>query len=161
MPEKRFGKLSPRYSLLINPYDGTKLSKCPRCDKPTFMRKFPLMIHVDGGGLIALRMTCRWCATCEIIMVQKSALENQLVITMERLKPEVIGRQYFVMGTMDLPLWKRAVREGGSGLNETLDSVADFKAHVNFDYDPGGWRPASPQPATKQVPPARKSRSKR
>jgi len=52
--ETRLGKLPPRYSFGLNPHEGTRFSKCPKCDRRTHPRKFVLFIHVDGTDPIAL-----------------------------------------------------------------------------------------------------------
>lgn len=48
--EARIGKQPPRYSFMLNRYSDVRLSKCPRCRKPTHLRKFALFIHIDGWG---------------------------------------------------------------------------------------------------------------
>src|SRR5437763_16745322 len=40
-------------------YTGTRLSKCPRCEKLIYPRKFAFFIHVDGWGPMALGKTCK------------------------------------------------------------------------------------------------------
>jgi MinD superfamily P-loop ATPase len=75
---KNIGKLKPRYSLILNQYADFRASKCIKCDKPTFLRKFALLIHVDGGELITLGKTCRYCAKCELIVVHQDELEADL-----------------------------------------------------------------------------------
>jgi hypothetical protein len=89
---KSIGKLPSRYSFILNPYKNVRLSKCPRCQKPTHMRKFALLIHVDEWGLLALGKTCRYCTRCELIIAHKDELEDELVGVFERHAPEVIGK---------------------------------------------------------------------
>jgi hypothetical protein len=38
------------------------------------MRKFPLLIHMDGYGLLNLGKTCRYCAKCEFIIAHQDQL---------------------------------------------------------------------------------------
>ena len=46
MPPKKItiGKLSPKYSFVLNEYSDYRVSKCPKCNHNTFRRKFPLLI---------------------------------------------------------------------------------------------------------------------
>ncbi len=46
----KIGKLPPRYSFILNAHEGTRLSKCPRCEKLTYPRKFAFLLQVDGWG---------------------------------------------------------------------------------------------------------------
>ncbi|HEX2208026.1 MAG TPA: hypothetical protein VHG93_10125 [Longimicrobium sp.] len=77
-------------------------SRCPRCEKLTHYRKFPLLIHIDGVGLLTLGKTCRYCTPCEFIIANQSELEEQLVITCEeRGFPEQVGNPYTVFATVE------------------------------------------------------------
>jgi hypothetical protein len=78
MAKKRIGKLPPRYSFILNPYADVRLSRCPRCQKLTYLRKFALFIHIDVWGPMALGKTCRYCSRCELIMAHQDELEAQL-----------------------------------------------------------------------------------
>jgi hypothetical protein len=102
---KKFGKLKPRYSFILNEHDEYRASKCVKCDKLTFLRKFVLLIHIDDAGLISLGKTCRYCAKCELIVVHQSELEAELAYKFETLKPEVVGNDYLVLGTVDKKFW--------------------------------------------------------
>ena len=50
MPKIKIGKLPQRYSLLLNSHEDVRLSKCPKCQKLTHLRKFALFIHIDEWG---------------------------------------------------------------------------------------------------------------
>ena len=99
MAKRRFGKLPPRYLFALNPYQDVRFSKCPRCDKLTYLRKFPLLIHIDGFGLMALGKTCRYCSKCELIIVHQDELESILAAFFAQKAPEAIGKEYLVLGT--------------------------------------------------------------
>jgi hypothetical protein len=99
--KKRIGKLPPRYSFILNPYADVRLSKCPRCQKLTHLRKFALFIHIDKWGPMALGKTCRYCSRCELIMAHKDELEAQLEHSFSQIAPEVIGNEYLVLGTIE------------------------------------------------------------
>lgn len=101
MAQKRFGKLPPRHDFILNPYDDLRLSKCLKCDRPTHMRKFALLIVIDEFGTMVLGKTCRFCTPCDLLMVHQDELEHELVVALERRAPEVMGNEYMVFGTVD------------------------------------------------------------
>lgn len=137
---KNIGKLPPRYSFLLNPHAGTRLSRCPICEKPTHARKFPLFIIIEGWGPFVLGKTCKYCTPCELIMVHQDELEAELVIFGERYCPDAIGNPYHVIGTTEKATWKAGLDGGGPKTGSMLDHLADFKKHFDLEFDPGGWR---------------------
>jgi hypothetical protein len=140
--KKRIGKLPPRYSFILNPYADVRLSKCPRCQKLTHLRKFALFIHIDAWGPMALGKTCRYCSRCELIMAHQDELEAQLEHSFSQIAPEVIGNEYLVLGTIDKKVWKEGLAGGGGDLGEMLKHMADFKRVLKLEVEPGGWYPA-------------------
>jgi len=74
MARERIGKLAPRYTFLLNPYSDVRLSKCPRCGRPTHSRKFALFVHVEGFGPLVLGKTCRYCTHCELVIAHRDEL---------------------------------------------------------------------------------------
>ena len=100
MARDRIGELPPRYSYMLNPHSDVRLSKCPKCEKLTYLRKFALLIHIEAWGLMALGKTCRYCSRCELIMVHQAELEAELAQSFRRIAPEVIGKAYMVLGTI-------------------------------------------------------------
>ena len=100
------GQLPERYSFLLNPYTDTRLSKCPRCEKPTHPRKFALFIHIEQWGPLTLGKTCRYCSTCELIIVHQDELEAQLAQTFSQLAPE--------MSATSIWCWERLRKRSGS-----------------------------------------------
>jgi hypothetical protein len=109
------------------------------CHGTMNMRKFALFIHVDGWGPLSLGKTCRYCPRCELIITHQDDLERELCF--ERLSPEVIGRKYFVLGTVALPVWKEGLSIKSTSLQETLEHVAQFKTHRTLAVSSGGWVP--------------------
>lgn len=138
----RIGKLSPRYSFILNQHQDTRLSKCPLCDRPTFPRKFVLFIHIDEWGPMALGKTCKYCSKCELIMVHQDELEAQLAYSFNQIAPKFIGNQYLVSGTIDKSVWKQGLAGSGGALGEMLKHIADFKKVYDLHVEPGGWYPA-------------------
>ena len=140
MASTRIGKLPVRYSFILNSYENERLSKCPKCQRPTFLRKFALFIHIDEWGPMALGKTCRYCARCELIIAHQHELEEQLTISFDRIAPEVIGNEYLVIGTVDKKIWQQGLHSSkGDQLDEMLKHVADFKKVLTLEVEPGGW----------------------
>jgi hypothetical protein len=140
---KRIGKLPPRYSFILNPYETERLSRCPKCKQLTHLRKFAFLIHIDGWGLLTLGKTCRYCTPCELIMVHQNELEAELAYYFDRWAPEVIGNDYLVLGTVDKKLWRLVLEGSNIGLEEVLGHTADLKRYLELHVEPGGWYPIS------------------
>ncbi len=143
MAKTQIGKLPPRYSFLLNQHPDERLSKCPECHRPTHLRKFALLVHVDGWGLMALGKTCRYCTRCEVIIAHQDELEAELANQFSSVAPEVIGNNYIALGTVDRRIWQRGLQGSGSLLEEALKHTADFKQHLELKVEPGGWYPAT------------------
>jgi hypothetical protein len=137
------GKLPPRYSLLLNSHAEVRLSKCPKCQKLTHLRKFALVIHIDDWGPMALGKTCRYCSRCEIVMVQRAELEVELAHGFSQIAPQVIGNDYLVLGTMEKKIWREGLHGEAKPLAGMLKHMADFKHQYELDYKAGGWSPAT------------------
>jgi hypothetical protein len=145
MSNDNIGKLPPRYSFILNQYPGERLSKCPRCHRPTHDRKFPLFILIEGWGPLVLGKTCRYCARCETIIAHQHELEAELGRAFEKIDPDVIGNDYLVVGTMDRKTWEHGLTDPIEGVTTALQHVADFEHVLDLHVDPGGWRPAESQ----------------
>ena len=141
MPKRRIGELHPRYSFMLNPHAELRLSKCPKCSQPTHLRKFALFIHVDRWGSIALGKTCRYCSRCELIMVHRDELEEQLAHSLTQIAPEAIGNEYVVLGTIEVKAWREGLRGREKQPAALLQHIADFKNVYELEYEPGGWYP--------------------
>jgi hypothetical protein len=135
----RIGKLKPQYSFILNPYSDVRLSKCPKCKKLTHLRKFVLFIAIREFGPMTLGKTCRYCSKCELIMAHQNELEAELIIGLQKIAPQVIGNEYFVVGTFDQKIWQRGLQEGGLTESEIFEYLADFKKVLDLKITPGGW----------------------
>ena len=142
MASTKIGKRPPRYSFVLNPYQDVRLSKCPKCQKPTHLRKFALFIHIDGWGPLALGKTCRYCSRCELIIAHQDELEAELAQSLRAVAPQVVGKSYLVVGTLDKGVWRAGLQGPGRPLDEALDYLADFKKVYDLHVEPGGWVPA-------------------
>jgi len=135
-----FGKLPPRYSFILNPYRDYRASKCPKCDKAMFGRKFPLLIMVKDTHPIALGFTCKYCSKCELIIAHKCDLEEQLWLAFEEISPKCIGNEYLVVGTVDRKKWKASIGTPCS-VKDMLEFVSDFKEVLTLkNYPMSYWR---------------------
>jgi hypothetical protein len=146
MPKIKIGNLPPRYSLLLNSHEDVRLSKCPKCQKLTHLRKFALFIHIDGWEPMALGKTCRYCSRCEIVMVHRKELEAELARGLRRMAPEAIGKDYLVLGTIEKKIWQEGLGSPGKPITKMLKHVADFKHQYDLGCKPGGWHPVTQEP---------------
>lgn len=151
MMESTIGKLPPRYSFILNRYAGERLSRCPRCARPTHARKFALFIHLHGWGAVTLGKTCKYCSPCELIIAHQQELEAEMAINLSILAPEAVGTDYVVIGTLERSLWKKGLCGPSPSVKTTLEHLADFAQVLDLHAEPGGWRP--PSKASTQVPP--------
>ena len=134
---QRIGKLPPRYTFILNPHAGTRLSKCPKCERLTAPRKFVLYLHWYDHGSVAIRKSCKWCLKCQLVMAHQDELEAALADGGFGFE---LGRdRYFVIGTAELNYWKTAMAKGADNHDNYLDHVADFKNQLDLEFDPGGW----------------------
>ncbi len=137
--QEKFGKLKPRYSLILNQYEDFRASKCTKCEKPTFLRKFPLLIFIEELGLMTLGFTSRYCAKCELIVVHQDELEHELAFAFEKTKPEIIGNDYLIVGTVDKKHWKKGLAGETTTLKDILENTADIKEFLFLEIEPAGW----------------------
>lgn len=124
---RRLGKLAPRYRFALNPFPEVRWSKCPRCEKLTYNRKFPLLIHVEDFGPVILGKTARYCTRCEFIVVHQAELVAELAHMFSQRAPEVVGNDYLVMGIVERKTWQKGMREK-LGWEELLQHTSDHQA---------------------------------
>lgn len=146
MPHPTFGKLEPKYSLLVNPHVSYRLSSCPHCNRPTHPRKFALLLQIDGYGPLVHGKTCKYCSKCGMILVQQDDLETELMLTAAKLSPKLFGRRYEILGVVELKVFKAVLAGSSSDLAETLKHTSDFKKRFGLVSSPGGRYPAGKEP---------------
>ncbi|WP_347259148.1 hypothetical protein [Methylocaldum sp.] len=141
MAKKRFGKLPPRYLFALNPYKETRFSRCPKCERLTYPRKFPLLIVVPGHGLFVLGKTCRYCPKCEFIIAHQDELDSVLTTMFPERTRDETGKEYFVLGTVQTRVWRKALDDPSSfkNLEDIREHTADIKRYMEVKYEPGGW----------------------
>ena len=117
----------PGVDPFLNQRPDERLSKCPECHRPTHLRKFALLVHIDGWGPMVLAKTRRYCARCEVIIAHQNELEAQLAESFGSIAPEVIGNKCKVLGTVEKRIWQRGPPGSEPQLDEVLKHTADFK----------------------------------
>lgn len=126
-----------RHYFFLNPYDDAAFTKCPKCESKTKIRKFPLVIHIDPQQLFLLNKQCRYCTRCDLIIARKSELESLMAAAFEKLKPQIIGNDYLVMGVAERSDWQEG-RKAEMSQGETIERMLVFKDVWNFELVPAG-----------------------
>jgi hypothetical protein len=137
-PMTQLGKQLPRYHFFLNPYEDMRFTKCPQCDNKMHQRKLPLVIHVDPMQILSLNKTCRYCPFCDLLIAHQDDGEHLLASIFTEQKPEVVGNDYLVIGTMARPAWKRGTQQQVNPQG-TFEALHDFKEVVTFKLA-GGCR---------------------
>jgi hypothetical protein len=139
MTEKpRLGKLPPLYNFILNPHAETRVSTCPGCERRMRQRKVPLFIHVDPMHPVVINYTCRYCPDCDLLVAHQDEIEQLLAGLFAQHKPEAIGNDYLVMGTVERAAWRESQRRQMAPL-EMLEQLHDFKEVLSLEYRPAGW----------------------
>ena len=136
--KNQFGQLAPKYNYALNPYPILKFSKCPTCENKTGQRKLPLLIHIDPMHLISLNYTNRYCSDCDLLIGHKHEIEHHLTQTFSQLRPQDIGNNYLIIGTVEKKAWRVGLKQPLS-FDETIQSVHDFKNVEELRMTRGGW----------------------
>jgi hypothetical protein len=159
MPKKKtghFGDLPPMYKFMLNPYPDHKVSRCPMCEGKTGQRKLPLLIHVDPRHLIALNYTNRYCQKCDVLIAHKHELEHYLTLMFAQAAPEVIGNNYFIIGTVEKPAWREGLNHPRDP-REIIPYTHDFKMiYQELRSTRPGWYPEGVEPPIMEPPLSRK-----
>jgi hypothetical protein len=139
MSKPRFGKLKPVYSVLLNPHGEYRLTKCPHCENLTYPRKFALLIAVLGWMPYAQGKTCKYCTRCKMIIVDQDELELEMGTTLAEHAPQVVGKEYLLIGVVEMKTFKRGLTDDRETLVEMRERVSDFKKQYGMGIRPGGW----------------------
>src|SRR5918912_2225139 len=67
-------------------------------------------------GPLARGKTCKYCSRCEWLMVHQDELEAELANSFSRIAPEVMGKEYIVLGTVDRKVWKSGLQGAAASL---------------------------------------------
>jgi tetratricopeptide (TPR) repeat protein len=132
---KPTGKQSPRYDFFLNTFLDTRFTTCPQCKGKTQARKFPLVINVNPKLPIILDKTCRYCDTCDLLIVHQNQLEEQLAKNLMTIDPDVVGNNYLVIGTLDRTEWDQ-LKHKDLSFGQIIEHLHDFKEVVTFSRRP-------------------------
>jgi hypothetical protein len=130
--------IKTKHYFFLNPHDSYALTKCPKCQDKTKLRKFPLVIHIEPNQLLCLNKNCKYCTDCDLIMTKKSEIESLISNQFEKVDPSVVGNKYFVFGTLDRNDWLK-YRKKPTDPSKVMDHAYIFKDVLTFDIVPGGW----------------------
>jgi len=136
----RLGKLPPRYRFFLNPYSDARFTSCPECGAKTRVRKVPLVIHVNPTQSLTLNKTCRLCPRDDLLIAHQDELEAFLASYFGQTRPEVVGNDYLVLGTMDRPVWRQGMKTPPL-IGDLRELLHDFRDYVRFEPAPR-WGPA-------------------
>ena len=141
--KKKVAKRPPhrtRHFFFLNPYSDVAFTKCPKCDGKTRLRKLPLVIYIEPDQMLVLNKTCRYCPGCDLVIAKQNELEPLMAATFAERRPEVVGNEYLVVGTLDRSDWREQTREPPDAMAplDVLDRAWIFKDHLHFEMT-GGW----------------------
>jgi hypothetical protein len=109
------------------------------------------MVHVHPHHPTLLNKHCRFCPDCDLLIVHQDELETMLVQTYQDIKPEIIGNEYLVMGTVDKSTWRRREKESLT-IENIPEYLHDFKEYLGIDHTPAGWYPGEDAASVKTPP---------
>lgn len=133
----RWEDLPKGHRFFLNPYDRHACTKCPKCDRKTAVRKFPLVIRIDPDQMLVLNKQCRYCEHCDLVIVKQSNLEALMAAGLEQRDASIVGNKYLVIGTLSRGDWR--AREQILTPQETLDRTRVFRDVWTFEIT-GGWQ---------------------
>lgn len=152
--QRQFGRLPPKYGFIINPYPTERVSRCPLCDLKTGQRKIPILIHVNPKHLIALNYTCRYCRDCDLLIAHKHEIEHYLTALFSHQAPDVIGNEYFAIGTVEKSAWKEGLKQQQS-IDRLLSHANDFlTSYGDLQVTRAGYYTADQKPPVVVPPPS-------
>src|SRR5436305_13536194 len=117
----QLGKQPPLYRVFLKPYKDMRFTRCPQCQNKTQQRKLPLVIFIEPLPTLSLNKTCRYCPHCDLLIAHQDDVEHFLASFFTEQKPEVIGNDYLIVGTMERAVWKRGTQEPLT-MQETRDA---------------------------------------
>lgn len=135
---KRLGKLPPQYRFFLNHYQEFRFTRCPECDRPMKVRKYPFLVHVDPLHLLMVNMPARYCPVCDLLILHHDKLGERLVAGLLPRDPDVIGSEYLVLGTVEREAWRDS-RKIEYDWKMALDNLHDFKEVVLIEVEYSDW----------------------
>ena len=127
-----------KHYFFLNPYEDCAFTKCPKCANKTKVRKFPLTIHIEPQQLFFLNKNCKYCTSCDLIIVKKFKIETLMTCQFEKVNPSVVGNKYLIFGTLDRNDWIK-YSKNPTDPSKVVDQVYVFKDVLDFEVVGGGW----------------------
>lgn len=129
-----------RHRIFLSHYRDNAFTRCPKCGGKSKLRKFPLVIHIEPRQLLLLNKQCKFCPVCDLIIAKKDEVESMMAERIGGERPELLGNDYQVFGTLDRKDWLEGHR-GEFPPHELIRRVYVFRDEWNFEVIPGGWYP--------------------
>lgn len=107
-------------------------------------QKLPLVIHIDDWGLLVLNKECRFCPTCELVIVHQDDLEELLAKAFSEASADVVGNSYLVVGTLDRSDWRKSLKQQFTTA-DTIAALHDFLQHLKFEQPAWVWIGPAPR----------------
>jgi hypothetical protein len=139
----QLGKLPPRHTFFLNPYEDERFTRCPECEQPTRVHKKPFLIHIDPDVLLLLNMRGRYCPACDVLILHQNVVEDLLVRTFAQRRPGIIGNDYLILGTVELAFWRK--HRGEASVGPAFDNLHDFERVVIYEPMRPRWMPPDPE----------------
>ncbi len=131
---RQIGKQPPRYHLFLNTYRDTRFTTCPRCNMDTQIDIISLVIHVSPVSTTIVDKFCRFCDTCDLLIVHQDELDRRLAATLMESDPELVGNDYLIIGTVDRAQLSRTKRQMPASFDHVVEEcLHDFKEVVKFE----------------------------
>jgi hypothetical protein len=92
---------------------------------------FSLVIHVSPHSTMVLEKMCRFCDSCDLLIVHQDQLEQQLTTQFLTINPEAIGNDYHVAGTLERAEWSQG-KQDSSSFERLREYPHDFKEGITF-----------------------------
>ena len=121
-----------KHYFFLNPYKDCAFTKCPKCNKNTKLRKFPLVIHIEPNQFVVLNKNCKYCTDCDLIIVKQSKIESLMSYQFEKVDPSIVGNKYLVFGTLSRKDWQKYSKTP-TNPGEAIDQVYVFKDVWSFE----------------------------
>jgi predicted adenylyl cyclase CyaB len=131
-----------RHRFFLSPYENVAFAKCPKCGLATRIRETPFAVHVDPDQFLLLDERCRHCPRCDLIIARQSEIESDVTAFLEEHRPEAVGKDYLVLGTLDRRDWWEAA-SGNLDLEEARRRTFEFEDVWRFEPSHGRatvWR---------------------
>ena len=136
LPKKLGFTQKPRHHVFINPRSDAAFTRCPKCDYPTRLRKFPLVVHLAPVNRPAvINKTCRYCIACDLIIIRRLDFDPLVGSLIGRAIDLLEEEPYLPLGTMDREGWKQ-VSIGLLTTGDLPDIIIPFKNRWNFEPVP-------------------------